>query len=176
MTGYPWREPGEESVDLYPGVVVHDGRMTGSLTFGRVRTPLWAPQLGFLDAEDYAVEPEAQKAAEAFLRDLLQARGEYARLLLVLADAERREQKREMAVLDEATGGQGGCVNVTPGDPDAVTMPPAWWEDPTLYAPVVAQLRRCLALFDLPLPAGAVVLPGGPLPPASPSPSHGDEG
>jgi hypothetical protein len=44
VSGYEgvWREPSEESVDLYPGLVVHDGRVSGSITTGRSRLPLWA--------------------------------------------------------------------------------------------------------------------------------------
>jgi hypothetical protein len=148
----PWREPDEESVDLYPHLVVHDGRQSGSITFGRTRLPIWAPQWELVDLDDYAQpsdpQVEWQEAAESFVRHLLDLRGEFGRLLLVLADAERRENDREYAVIDEATGGRGGLVNITPGDPDAVDLPPAWWEDDDLKASVVEQLRRCLAVLE----------------------------
>lgn len=88
----PWRVPDEESTDLYPGLVVHDGRVTGSITFGPTRLPLWAPQIAFVDAEDYRASKEDVGAGEHFLSDLLQLRGEFGRLLLVLADAERCER------------------------------------------------------------------------------------
>lgn len=32
-----WREPAEESHDLYPGPCVHDNRVSGSITVGRSR-------------------------------------------------------------------------------------------------------------------------------------------
>jgi hypothetical protein len=41
-------------------------------------------------------------------------------------------------------------VVVTPGDPDAVQLPPSWWEDQVLSAPVLEQLRRCLAILESP--------------------------
>ena len=37
-----WRTPAEESTDLYPGLVLADDRVTGSITIGRTRLPLWA--------------------------------------------------------------------------------------------------------------------------------------
>lgn len=103
MTG-PWRVPAEESVDLYPGLVVHDGRVSGSITINQSRLPMWAfvgylPHGGwdsvvqgwpYIETE-YGWDAYAQAA---FLTDLLQARGEFGRLLLVLADAERCERTR----------------------------------------------------------------------------------
>jgi hypothetical protein len=151
MTG-PWREPAEETVGLYPELVVDDGRVTGSITFGRTRLPIWAPQWCLDDLEDYTTPDDTreawQSAAESFIRDLLEARGEFARLLLVLADAERREHDRTGAVLDAHTGPDGGLVNVSPWDPDAVQLPPAWWDDPALYTPVADALRRCLTCLE----------------------------
>lgn len=149
MSAGPWRSPDEESVDLYPGLVVHDGRVSGSITTGRSRLPLWAfasvaVTHGWDEVErgwepsryDWTVETHAR-----FLHHLLEARGEFARLLLVLADADRRDVERT----DAALAPHGPIVNVTPGDPDAVQTPPPWWADPELSAPVVDQLRRCLA-------------------------------
>ena len=89
MSG-PWRHPDEESVDLYPGLVVHDGRVSGSITAGRSRLPLWAfsweaitrgwgeVETGYepgrygIGAEDFA----------QFVTDLLEQRGEFGRLVL----------------------------------------------------------------------------------------------
>lgn len=101
MSG-PWRDPDEESTGLYPGLVVHDGRVSGSITVGQSRLPLWAfvgliPTHGWEEADFAYNLTECGYTAEAhgqFLRDLLEMRGEFARLLLVLADAERCEQKR----------------------------------------------------------------------------------
>lgn len=120
-----WRTPDEESLDLYPGLVVHDGRMSGSITFGVNRTPLWAPQIRYVDADDYHIpEPTTITTAEDFMRDLLQMRGEFARLLLVLADAERCEQRRDAAG-------------------------PPWWSTKRHRKRVSEQLRRCLDVLDI---------------------------
>lgn len=165
----PWREPADETTDLYPGLVVHDGRVTGSITIGRSRLPVWAI-IGHLvqggwgevtDDWDYIESDYGFTGSDLnlFLYYLMECRGEFGRLLLALAYAERRECDRRDVVLDEATGGEGGLVNVTPGDPDAVELPPAWWEDPELSAPVVDQLRRCLTvLTDRPAHTGLVSL------------------
>lgn len=96
------RRPAEESVDLYPGLVVHDDRVTGSITVGRTRLPLWAfmdfaLDVGFKDAVEDYYQPEyyelfGKDAACGFPHDLMELRGEFGRLLLVLADAERCER------------------------------------------------------------------------------------
>lgn len=146
-----WREPAEESKGLYPKLVVHDGRVTGSITAGPTRLPLWAfiSQIirdGWLDIEeDYP--PAAEVGADSlanFLYDLLEARGEFGRLLLVLADAHRREVERENEVLEP----HGPIVRISlkPGD-GGVELPDGWWEDPELARPVREQLERCLALL-----------------------------
>lgn len=123
----PWRDPDEESVDLYPGLVVHDGRVSGSITVGRSRLPLWAfvglvPTHGWDEAErsyDLAEMGYTATALGAFLHDLLEMRGEFGRLLLVLADAER-------------------CEN-SPGGRHP------WWETKRHRKRIGDQLRRCLA-------------------------------
>ena len=152
MTG-PWRNPDEESVDLYPGLVVHDGRVTGSITIGQSRLPVWAiigsaitegwdtVEWGWSPGEHYGF---TDKDLADFLYNLLECRGEFGRLLLILADAERRESDRRHDVLEP----HGPLVNVTPGDPDAVELPPSWWEDDELSKPVIDQLRRCLAVLE----------------------------
>jgi len=151
MTG-PWRDPAEETIGLYPHLVVHDGRQSGSITFGRTRLPIWSPQWAVLDLDDYTHPDDPiddwAKAGESFVIHLLDQRGDFGRLLLVLANAERLERDARDRVLDDATGGQGGLVNVTPGDPEAVELPPAWWETPGLFAPVLDQLRRCVAILE----------------------------
>ena len=127
MSG-PWREPPEESEGPYPGLVVCDNRVSGSITTGRSRLPLWAfiwPAVvaGWHEAEHGWSPSEygwtADKMGE-FLYHLLEARGEFGRLLLVLAEAERTESDM--------------------GDP--------WWQDDAMRERVVEQLRRCLAVLE----------------------------
>jgi hypothetical protein len=117
-----WREPAEESHDLYPGLCIHDNRVSGSITVGRSRLPLWAliadaicdgweqVEAGY-SPSDYGF---GARDLAMFLHDLLQMRGEFGRLLLVLADAVRAE--------DEA----------------------GWWECEDRRRVVADQLRRCL--------------------------------
>lgn len=136
--GAPWRDPAEESVDLYPGLVVSDDRVSGSITVGRSRLPLWAfvawlPDLGWdevVRSWDYIEKPEpdgygwdADKMGE-FLHCLMEMRGEFGRLLLVMADAERCERRRGRA------------------------FGPAWWETKKHRRRVAAQLRRCLDALE----------------------------
>lgn len=151
--GYPWRDPDEESVDLYPGLVVHDGRHSGSITYGRSRLAVeciihaalcqgwgvveegWTPSAYGWDAARTA----------GFLCDLLEARGEFGRLLLVLANAERLEGEREELVMTEHTQATGKTIiDVSPWDPNALQLPTPWWDDPELSQPVLAQLERCV--------------------------------
>ena len=132
MKGTPWRYPDEESVDLYPGLVVCDGRVSGSITVGRSRLPLWAfigsaisdgwdaVEAGYSPTEHYGF---TEQDLAGFLYDLLEQRGEFGRLLLVLADAERCERTR---------GGFGK----------------AWWETKRHRKRVADQLRRCLAALE----------------------------
>lgn len=149
-----WREPAEESVDLYPGLVVHDGRRTGSITIGQSRLPLEViahaaigSRWGYVEA---GWEPSCYDFDDGDLREflscLLEVRGEFARLLLVLADAERREFDRQERHEEEHwrtahVHGERVCECMVP------PLPP-WHEDEELRAPVVDQLRRCLDLLD----------------------------
>lgn len=127
-----WREPAAHDSDLYPGLVVWDARCSGSITLGETRLPIWAPRLDWSEIDDYfpdAGDPAREKyesaAADAleFLYFLREQRGEFARLLLVLADAERREARR----------------SVNAG---------AWWETKRHRKRVADQLRRCLACLE----------------------------
>lgn len=153
MTGV-WREPYEETED-YPGFVVHDGRVAGALTIGRSRLPLYSI------LPDSLTESSVAHAAEAFgtditrdevlgfLCDLLSGvRGEFARLLLAIANAERLEQEREDEILAAADTEGTGLVDITPGREGAVQLPPPWWDDPVLRAPVASQLLRCLDALE----------------------------
>lgn len=123
----PWRRPAE-ATENYPGLWVHDGRVTGSITFGQTRLPIWSPQWQVVDLGDYVQpddpETEWRDTAETFVSHLLGQRGEFARLLLAIANAERAEQER-----------------------DESQLPSAWWDDPALSAPVLEALRRCLAVL-----------------------------
>lgn len=126
MSG-PWRDPDEESADLYPNLVVHDGRVAGSITVGRSRLSLWAfvgtaIRDGW-DGVERGWEPgrygfTADDMAD-FLHYLLEARGEFGRLLLVLAAAERSER-----------AGQ------------------SWWKGKKHRKRVQRQLWRCLVALE----------------------------
>lgn len=123
-----WRNPAEETTD-YPGLYLDDGRVTGSITAGRSRLPLWAfmpvaLQYGKGEWEGY--DPDAygwtiDKAAR-FLGDLFEQRGEFGRLICVLADVERRDREQERDT--------------------------AWWERRRQRDRVAAQLRRCLVALE----------------------------
>lgn len=122
-------------MDLYPGLTVHDGRVSGSITVGRSRLPVWAfiwtaLTDGWEETEkDY--EPgqygwDAEKMG-AFLHDLMELRGEFGRLILELANAEHHDRIAE-------------------GTDNPLT---AWWADsPEIRERVAAQLRRCLACLE----------------------------
>lgn len=143
VSGYEgvWREPAEESADLYPGLVVNDGRQAGSITIGQSRVALWAvihtaTHEGW-DQVEYEYGPLGvalgfgADALSVFLFDLINVRGEFARLLLVLAAAERWEREtHEQASYDHAEGDEWEA--------------PAWWKDKETREAVRAQLQRCL--------------------------------
>jgi hypothetical protein len=98
-------EPGVEGQDKitedYPGFVVHDGRVSGSITLGHSRLPIWClihqiVSAGYASAaEDYPTLAEEASADEIgwFLYDLFEHRREFARLLCVLADVQRRQRQ-----------------------------------------------------------------------------------
>lgn len=121
--GGVWREPREETVD-YPGLVVHDGRVTGSITIGHTRLPVWAvvPSMMHDGAahirEQYPGEYEPQEIIN-FVYSLLDLRGEFARLLCVLAKAERND-----------------CGAV------------GWWRRKTVRRRVRRALQRCVDALD----------------------------
>jgi hypothetical protein len=121
-----WRDPAVETED-YPNLTVHDGRVTGSINVGHSRLPLWAIvptalESGWADVQagwphvttEYGF---TSRDLSAFLYYLLEQRGEFGRLLCILADVERQERER-----DEV-----------------------WWEHPDSVERVAAQLRTCLA-------------------------------
>jgi hypothetical protein len=131
----PWREPAEETTD-YPRLWVRDDRVSGSITLSRSRLPLWCLVAAALGGWDEVREsypqvteygwPDAEGLIE-FVRSLTELRGDFGRLLCVLADVERQEANRTQHS----------------GDADA------WWERDEDRARVRAALRRCLeALGD----------------------------
>ena len=128
-----WRDPDEETIDLYPGFVVHDGRVSGSITLGRSRLPIWClladmvhtgwPSVVASYGDTHGVTPSDMTG---LLCNLLDHRGEFARLLLILADVERDNDEREHESRRAA---------------DRVP----WWEWEPSRRRVVEQLHRCLA-------------------------------
>lgn len=117
-----WRDPPAETCD-YPGLWVADDRVTGSITDGQSRLPLWCyitlvAEQGFNDRVTESWPPHEMTAAHLgdFLYHLLNLRGEFGRLVCVLADIERRPER-------------GGW---------------AWWEHKTHRQRVIKQLQRCL--------------------------------
>jgi hypothetical protein len=131
-----WREPAEESRECYPGLVVADNRVSGSITLGPSRMPIWATIPDLVDAGfdeiaeiwDMADFNWDKQQMSAFLSNLLEMRGEFARLLLVLADAERDETER-----DEVAYEAGRQADDTP-----------WWHHEPSRQRVREQLQRCL--------------------------------
>ncbi len=93
-----WRKPSEESTDIYKGLVVQDNRVSGSITIRQSRLPLWtligtAVRENWSDVQDsWDVEGYDYSADELadFLYHLLEMRGEFARLLLELANANKQ--------------------------------------------------------------------------------------
>lgn len=114
----------------YPGLVVQDDRVTGLITTGQSRLPLWC-FVGTAILEGWeSVEHNWQPSrygwtAErmgTFLANLFESRGPWGRLLLVLADVHRLEIH---------------SMNV-PG-------PIAWWDEhPRSIKRVRKALQECL--------------------------------
>lgn len=93
-----WRKPPEENIDIYPGLVVQDNRTSGSITVRQTRLPLWT-LIGTAVREDWEAVQEGWNVADYdytaeeladFLYHLLESRGEFARLLLEIANAHKQ--------------------------------------------------------------------------------------
>ena len=90
-----WRNPAIESTEIYEGLVVLDDRVGGSITVRSSRLPLWtlirtAIQGSWMDVQEGWNVAEYDYTSEElseFLYNLLEARGEFARLLLEIANA-----------------------------------------------------------------------------------------
>lgn len=125
-----WHSPDKISEDLYPGLVVHDGRVSGSITFGPSRLPIWAVISSALRYNWAYVEENwapsdfdwDEDRLSEFLYCLMELRGDFARLLLALAHAEKQDLDRSQ---------------------NNPSLAP-WWEDPQLSAPVVEALTEAL--------------------------------
>lgn len=146
-----WRTPAAET-ENYPGLVVNDGRVTGSITAGRSRLPLWA----FISPVVHAGWDVAADGWDAdqhtdpdtigrFLYDLLEHRGEFARLLTTLADIERLANEREDAAVEAHFGTHHPTERVCEC---GINVPRAWWQHHDLRARVSAQLATCLAAVE----------------------------
>ena len=136
---WPWRVPPEDTENLYPNLVVSDNRVSGSITLGPSRLPLWAfvPRLPYSSWANVIYSfPQitgygwTDGQCAAFLAYLLEQRGEFGRLLLVLADVERQEEALRQRETD-----------------DGLTC---WWDMPAQRERVSEQLRRCLAALEAP--------------------------
>lgn len=146
--GSPWRRPAEET-EGYPGLSVNDGVQSGSIAIRGSCLPLWSfiysvVADGWDETEaDYDLDEYGYTADDLarFLVHLLEARGEFGRLLLALAAAERQQQEIE----EEDTDAH--FAQVHPGesicDCGRDLLQP-WWADIDMSAPVGEQLRRCL--------------------------------
>jgi len=99
-----FRRRGRETED-YPGLVVCDNRVSGSITAGRSRLPLWA-LTGTLSANGWAGVEENWEDTHGltnetffeFVHHLLESRRSFGRLLSILADVARREDERRERV------------------------------------------------------------------------------
>lgn len=152
-----WREPAE-TTEEYPGLFVCDNRVTGSITLSESRLPLWAftgrLTSGGWDLVEHDwdnVETDygwtADRFAE-FLHDLLEARGDFGRLLLAIANAERLEQERHDQAIEEQAPGQAVVRIALNDDDEGVHLPLPWHMDAELSKPVLELLRRCIASLE----------------------------
>lgn len=130
----PWGEPRRSTTGLYPGLVLNDKVLSGSITAGHSRLPLWAMTFAVRDIQQILEDNfnnlhgwDAEQFS-GFIHELLEMRGEFGRLLLVLANAERLEGVREGR-----------------GDHDT-----PWWAHEPSRKRIAAQLRKCLDIITEP--------------------------
>ncbi len=129
----PWRvdAPEPPGTEDYPGLVVCEGHRRGSIRTKERGLELWcwaydAIVNGFDSAEaDYDTGTTADEFAR-LVANLLNQRGEFGRLVCVLADVERWEVDMEE-------------------DHDQFV---AWWQDRGQRARVRAALLECVAALD----------------------------
>ncbi len=118
------RIPATETLG-FPKLMVNDNVVTGSINVRGTRLPLWAIISTVINEGWEAVEhgwsPEKRYAYSRedlarFLFYLLEQRGEFGRLLLLLANVEKPERRGDVS----------------------------WWETATARRQVIRQLQRCL--------------------------------
>lgn len=108
------RQPAEETVDLYPGLCVDDDRVSGSITVGCSRLPLWA-FVGMMvtDGWETVVSEEGwpyledgygwtRQMMSDFLYYAMQSRGEFGRLMLLMAEMNRTGEAKNAPWIAEA--------------------------------------------------------------------------
>jgi len=119
-----WREPATESHG-FPKLMVSDNVMSGSINVRGTRLPLWAIISTVINEGWGAVErgwsPEKHYGYSAqdlahYLYCLLEQRGEFGRLLLLLASVEKPEYRGDLA----------------------------WWEVASARQRVMKQLQNCI--------------------------------
>jgi hypothetical protein len=105
MTTPGLRRPAECTED-YPGFTVDDGRVTGSINIGPTRLSLWAVTpyaFHYAAAELSEAWPHRDPAdwgdAGTFLANLLNVRGDFARLMCVLAAQRLAIEDMELSAL-----------------------------------------------------------------------------
>lgn len=143
----PWQRPGYRGDDIYPPFACDDGMRAGGVNIGNTRQLvhdlLWSVVGGGWEraVSDYGEQCCTADDYARFLHDLLDVRGEFGRLLLTFAAAEKAEADKDEAAVSKH------FAEVHPNEEvcDCETgVYRSWWEDPELSEPVVAQLRRCL--------------------------------
>ena len=119
-----WRNPAEESHG-FPKLMVHDNCVSGSINIRNSRLPLWAIIITAIIEGWEAVEDNWPSVKDCgytkedlahFLYCLLEQRGEFGRLILLLAKLESRE--------------------------DGAWYP--WWEKPSDRKRLIKQLQNCM--------------------------------
>jgi len=118
-----WRQPATETHG-FPKLMVHDNIQSGSINVRGTRLPLWAIITTVINEGWAAVEkgwcPKEYNYSKQdlahFLYCLLEQRGEFGRLLLLLANVEKPEYHGDSS----------------------------WWEVTSARDRVMKQLQRCL--------------------------------
>ena len=114
------RRPAEETEDLYAGLCVCDDRVSGSITVGPSRLPLWAFVATIVMNNWEAVADEedgdfpqveknygwTQQMMADFLYYAMQSRGEFGRLTLLMAEMNRRSEADQAPWLLDADNRQ----------------------------------------------------------------------
>lgn len=147
----PWQRPDYHGDDIYPPFGCWDKMRAGGVNIGNTRQ-LVHDLIGSIltGGWDQAVSEFGDQACTdddygRFIHDLLGVRGEFGRLLLTLAAAEKAEHDKVEA------DSERHFAEVHPGShlcDCGGRIPLAWWEDPDLSRPVAEQLRRCIDVLE----------------------------